>query len=166
MQAKPSPSPTTPRSADRRPGLCQAPVAKSPALPFSKSPPLPVSTPRPLPRRRQLNTARLHAGIVWVAGRLIHRYHLSVAWVAREARIGPQSLRDYLRGDHPNGWHTESQVALVLGRFPDELERLTRRRMRKFRRREQRRHAAEPRWTLHYPWELAVLLEFLELIFC
>jgi hypothetical protein len=45
--------------------------------------------------------------------------------------------------------------ALVLGYFPDELERLTRRWMRKFRHREQRQHAGEKDWRLRYPWEQA-----------
>jgi hypothetical protein len=111
---------------------------------------------RPLPRRRRLDTERLHAGIAWVLrGLVCQRHRLNVAWLAREAPVGDQSLRDYLELKHPEGWHTESRVALVLGYFPDELERLTRRWMRKFRHREQRQHAGEKDWRLRYPWEQA-----------
>lgn len=109
---------------------------------------------RPLPPRRRLNTERLHAGIAWVLRWLVcQRHGLNVAWLAREAPVGDQSLRDYLDFKHPEGWHTESRVALVLGYFPDELERLTRRWMRKYRHREQGRHAGEKDWRLRYPWE-------------
>lgn len=109
---------------------------------------------RPLPPRRRLNTERLHAGIAWVLRWLVcQRHGLNVAWLAREAPVGDQSLRDYLDFKHPEGWHTESRVALVLGYFPDELERLTRRWMRKYRHREQRRHAGEKDWRLRFPWE-------------
>lgn len=109
---------------------------------------------RPLPPRRRLNTERLHAGIAWVLRWLVcQRHGLNVAWLAREAPVGDQSLRDYLDFKHPEGWHTESRVALVLGYFPDELERLTRRWMRKYRHREQGRHAGEKGWRLRYPWE-------------
>lgn len=109
---------------------------------------------RPLPKRRKLNTERLHAGIAWVLRWLVfQRHRLTVAWLARECGVGDQSLRDYLNLEHPEGWHTESRVALMLGFLPEELERLTRRWMRKYRHREQRQHAGERGWQLRFPWE-------------
>lgn len=105
-------------------------------------------------KRRKLDVGRLHLGMVWVCRFLIYERHdLNVAWLAREAPVGDQSLRDYLNYKHPEGWHTESLVVLVLGYLPDQLERLTRRWMRKYRHRESRLHGGEVDWCLHYPWE-------------
>lgn len=110
--------------------------------------------PRPLRRRRKLDAERLHRGVVWVLRWLIFKRHdVTVAWVAREAGAKDQSVRDYLAYAHPHGWYIQSLVCPVLGYFPDEVERLARRWMRKFRRREKQDHAAERDWQLCYPWE-------------
>lgn len=45
---------------------------------------------------------------------LLKRYGLGPTWVARDCRVGQQSLSDYLNGLHLNGWHTAAQVALLL----------------------------------------------------
>ncbi|MCB1277021.1 hypothetical protein [Prosthecobacter sp.] len=102
--------------------------------------------------------------MVWVVRCLLKRHELGPTWVARECGVGRQSLRDYLNGLCLHGRHTVAQVALLLGFFPDELEKLTRRWMRKYRRRQRREHTDDPRWTLRYPWELSVLLEYLQFL--
>jgi hypothetical protein len=92
--------------------------------------------------------------MAWVLAFLIRvRYDVPVAWVAAMAGVGDQSLRDCLSFLRPDGWHTLSRTALLLGFYPDELERLTRRWMRKYRHREQRLHGMERGWRLLYPWE-------------
>jgi hypothetical protein len=111
--------------------------------------------PRPLPKRKRLDVRRLHEGVAWVLAFLIlRRFGLLPAGAAQMANVGVQTVREYLRLDHPDAWCTAGLLAVALGFFPDELERLTRRWMRKFRHRESRLHAAEPGWCLRYPWEL------------
>ncbi|MDZ4405853.1 hypothetical protein [Prosthecobacter sp.] len=115
---------------------------------------------RPLPRGRRVNVERLHAGIAWLIRHIVFvRLDLNVAELAREAGLSDQSVRDYLDLKHPEGWHTESHLTQALGYVPDELERLTWRWMRLYRRRERRKHAGEDRWTLLYPWEPRRLAE-------
>lgn len=119
---------------------------------------------RPLRRRRRLDPEHLYQGMVWVVNGLLERHQLSPTRLARECGVGPQSVRDYLKGLHLYGRHTVARMALWLGYFPDEVEKLTRRWMRKYRHREKRRHADDPTWRLRYPWELSVLLHWLGLL--
>ena len=85
---------------------------------------------------------------------LIHkRYEKSVAEMAARAGVGEETLREYLHLEHPEAWMTSSLTGLVLGLYPDDLEELTRRWMRKFRRREKKVHLGEADWKFTYPWE-------------
>lgn len=109
---------------------------------------------RVLPQAKRLNVGKLHAGEVWVVGQLIRkRYEKSVAEIASRAGVGEETLREYLLFKHPEAWTTNNLTALALGLYPDHLEELTRRWMRKFRRREKETRAKEPDWKFAYPWE-------------
>ena len=107
-----------------------------------------------MPPAKKLNLMKLHLGQAWVVGCLIHkRYEKSVAEMAARAGVGEETLREYLHLEHPEAWMTSSLTGLALGLYPDHLEELTRRWMRKFRRREKQTRAKEPDWKFAYPWE-------------
>ena len=111
---------------------------------------------RALPQAKRLNVGKLHAGEVWVVGQLIRvRYDKSVAEMASRAGVGEETLREYLHFKHLEAWTTNNLTALALGLYPDHLEELTRRWMRKFRRREKETRVNEPDWKFAYPWEEA-----------
>ena len=76
-----------------------------------------------------------------------------MAEIASRAGVGEETLREYLLFKHLEAWTTNNLTALALGLYPDHLEELTRRWMRKFRRRERQTRVNEPGWKFAYPWE-------------
>jgi hypothetical protein len=107
---------------------------------------------RALPAAKRLNVGKLHAGEIRVVGQLIRkRYEKSVVEIASRAGVGEETLREYLLFKHPEAWTTNNLTALALGLYPDDLKELTRRWMRKFRRREKAARVKEAGWKFAYP---------------
>lgn len=136
-------------------GLAGASIAGAGPLPAElPTPPAGLRRARRIPRLAEPLDVRVgQQAAAWVLGLLLRRYGLGAAEAAARAHVGPQTAREYLRLEHPGAWFTAAALAQALGRHGDDLERLARRWIGKYIRREMAAHRGEPGWTLALPWE-------------
>ncbi len=89
----------------------------------------------------------------WVIWWLRKRQRLSARTVAKEAVVGPQTVRDLEQGRCRNcGWTTVAEICRALHLRLTHVERLTYRYLLREFRHQERDHHGQAKWQMQYPW--------------
>lgn len=89
----------------------------------------------------------------WVEGLLLIRYSQTIPKLADLAHMAVQTVREYIHLKHPGAWFTSGTLGQALGRYPEDMVRLARRWLTKYRHRETALHGHERGWELKFPWD-------------